>query len=293
MKVVLAGGSGQLGQQLLARVPAGVELSAPGRNELDIQSQRNVIAYCRSAQPDLIINAAAYTAVDAAESEPEKAHGANAAGAESLAIAAAEVGARMLHVSTDFVFDGQTSRPYPPDASTGPLSVYGRSKLAGEQLVTAVLASQVSIVRTAWVYGPRRPNFVRTMIRLLLSREELGVVDDQIGSPTSASGLAAAIWRATSLDALPAIWHWTDSGVASWYDFAEAVRELSAQRWPGRLWGALRPITSLQYKTAAQRPSYSVLSKEQSYPLVGTPEHWRTALAHELNGGDDGDWLPQ
>jgi dTDP-4-dehydrorhamnose reductase len=225
----------------------------------------------------VIVNAAAYTAVDRAEGESDLAFRINRDGADHLATAAREIGARLVHVSTDFVFDGRASRPYRPEDSTGPLNVYGASKLAGEQAVAAA-APDALIVRTAWVYGPSGGNFLATMLRLMASRTEIGVVADQIGTPTSTLTLASALWALAGGDARGTL-HYTDAGVASWYDFATAIAEEAAATGLLARAPSVRPISTADYPTPAARPAFSVLDKSATFTLLGgPPPHWRAAL---------------
>jgi len=278
---MITGAGGQLGQALRTSGPAGADIVALGRAGLDIGDAGAVATQVARIGPDLIINAAAYTAVDRAESEAEAVWRINAAGAGHLAAAAAAGQARFVHVSTDFVFDGSGGGPYRPDHPTAPLGVYGASKRAGEEAVLAACPGAL-IVRTAWVYGAAGHNFVRTMLRLMAERDAVRVVADQIGTPTYAPGLARAIW---ALDAAGAtgVHHWTDSGAASWYDFAVAIQEEALAM--GLLDRAVpvMPIATADYPTPARRPLYSVLDKASAVALVGAPApHWRVHLRDML-----------
>ncbi|MBT2188947.1 dTDP-4-dehydrorhamnose reductase [Sphingobium nicotianae] len=281
MKVLITGAGGQLGRALQSSAPAHADVVALDRQSLDIADEAAIVDLFDETEPDLVINAAAYTAVDRAESDQIEAHRINAEGAGALAAAAAVQRARFIHVSTDFVFDGSNGVPYRPDHPTAPLGVYGATKLAGEQAVQAA-HPQALIVRTAWVYGVTGSNFVRTMLRLMADRDEVRVVADQVGTPTYAAGLARALW---ALDATGAtgIHHWTDSGAASWYDFALAIQEealaigLLTRQVP------VLPIATSDYPTPARRPSYSVLDKRSAIALVGAPApHWRVHLRDML-----------
>lgn len=282
MRVLLVGGSGQLGRELQHCKPVDMELQAAGSQELDLRDAELVVAKVSAFRPQVIINAAAYTTVDRAESEPEAAFAVNGQGAGNLAQAARTVGAYCLQVSTDFVFDGAQSRPYLPTDQTNPLGVYGASKLAGEQLALAAYPEGVVIVRTAWLYSAFGNNFVTTMLRLMGERENIGVVADQIGTPTWGRGLAEALWQMCRVQP-KGIYHWTDAGVASWYDFAVAIQE------EGRGCGLLDreipvlPINTVAYPTPARRPAYSVLDKTETWAALGmTPPHWRVALRQML-----------
>lgn len=276
------GADGQLGRSLRSAVPDGVQLLALSRGQLDITDAVAVAEGVRQHAPHWVINAAAYTAVDRAEEEPQQAMAVNAGGPGNLAAACADVGARLVQVSTDFVFDGARSTPYPPDAFTAPLGAYGRSKLAGEEAVRAALPAAV-ILRTGWVYSRFGGNFVKTMLRLMSEREQLAVVDDQVGTPTWARGLAEAIWSAVTRDIPGGIYHWSDAGVCSWYDFAQAIAEEGEAL--GLLSGpvAVQPIPASDFPTPARRPAFSVLDKRSTWAAVAlSPVHWREQLRRML-----------
>jgi dTDP-4-dehydrorhamnose reductase len=281
-RILITGANGQLGRELAATLPADCEGRFLDRAALDIGDLDAVLAELDRQSPDIVINAAAYTAVDRAEQERDAAQRVNADGPANLARGCASVGARLLQVSTDFVFDGRRGSPYRPEDDTAPLSVYGHSKLLGEQQARAALADTL-ILRTGWVYSRFGANFVRTMLRVMREREELGVVDDQIGTPTWARDLARACW-AVALHAAPAsTWHWSDAGACSWYDFACAIAEESLaldllSRAP-----TINPIGTADYPTAAARPAYSVLDKHRSWQqLPLAPRHWRSQLRQML-----------
>lgn len=281
-KVLVLGAGGQLGRELLLTAGPQVECMALARQQLDI-GDREAVAGCLAAhRPRVIINAAAHTAVDAAEQETAAAHRANAEGPAHLAAACRDLGIRLLHVSTDFVFDGAASRPYRPDAPTAPLGEYGRSKLAGEQAVSRLLPGSL-VLRSSWVYSRFGGNFVKTMLRLMAQRDELAVVADQTGSPTWARGLARALWAAAARPALQGIYHWSDEGQCSWYDFALAIRDEARSLGLLDRSVTIRPISSGEYPTAARRPAYSVLDSTASrrdFELPGVP--WRAQLRSML-----------
>jgi dTDP-4-dehydrorhamnose reductase len=276
MKVLLTGAAGQVGQALAASVPQGWSMAALTRTDLDIGEAAQVDAAVEARAPDLIVNAAAYTAVDKAESEPELAFRINRDGAAHLATAAHKRGARLVHLSPDFVFEGSGGRPYRTDDPTRPLGVYGASKLAGEHAVAAAAPDSL-ILRTAWVYGPVGANFLATMLRLMASRPELGVVADQVGTPTSTPTLAGAIWSLVQAGAR-GIWHYTDAGAASWYDFAVAIAEEALAAGLLSQAPLVKPIATADYLTPAKRPAYSVLDKTATCALIGPAPHWRVAL---------------
>jgi dTDP-4-dehydrorhamnose reductase len=265
VRVLIVGGKGQLGRGLAASAPSDAEVISHDIDTLDITDRDGVAALVAAVRPDWIFNAAAYTAVDKAEGDEATAHAVNAVAVAHLAAAARDCGARFVHVSTDFVFDGTCGAPYAPDAVPNPLAAYGRTKLAGE----VAAGSDSLIVRTAWVYAPTGGNFVRTMLRLMAERPEVRVVADQIGTPTYAPGLAAALWTLAAKGAT-GIHHYTDAGVASWYDFAVAIQEEALAA--GLLESAVPviPIATSDFPTPAVRPSYSVLGRPAP--------HWRANL---------------
>ena len=283
VKALVTGAGGQLATALVRLAPAGAAVTALSEAELDITRREAVLARAAELKPTLIINAAAYTAVDKAEGDAELAHAVNADGAGNLAAAAREQGARLLHVSTDFVFDGAQSRPYRPDDSPRPLGVYGMSKLAGEDQVQKELGTEAFILRTAWVYAAGGRNFVLTMLKFMAERGEVQVVADQVGAPTWASSLATALWAAAARPAARGIHHWTDAGVASWYDFAVAIAEEGLARGLLKQMPAVSSIATADYPTAARRPAYSVLDRGSAEALLGIkPAHWRVNLRKML-----------
>lgn len=277
MKALIFGASGQLGRALARTAPPGTDLVALDRAQCDVTDPDAVARAIAAAAPDLVLNAAAYNAVDKAEAEPEAARQLNALAPGHIAAAARAAGARTVHVSTDFVFDGAASVPYRPEDAAAPCSVYGTTKLAGERAVVAADADAL-IVRTAWLYAPEGANFVNTMLRLMGERAEIGVVADQIGTPTWAPSLAAALWSLADKGAHGLI-HYTDAGVASWYDFAVAIEEEA--RASGLLAKpvTIRPIATADYPAAARRPAFSLLEKEATWGLLGeSAPHWRVNL---------------
>ena len=278
MKALIVGSQGQVGRALLASAPEGVTPIGLDLPELDVSDREAVRSALADVRPQILLNMAAYTAVDRAESEEADAHRVNAAAVKILAEEAHQAGAQLVHVSTDFVFDGSSGRPYLPEDRPRPLSAYGRTKLEGERLA----GEDALIVRTAWVYGPVGNNFVRTMLRLFSTQEEVRIVADQVGTPTYAPSLARALW-ALALRGERGIHHFTDSGVASWYDFAVAIQEEAS------LLGLLErrvpvvPISTADFPTPATRPAYSVLDKRATYAALGKPApHWRVNLREML-----------
>jgi dTDP-4-dehydrorhamnose reductase len=283
VKVLVLGGGGQVASALVAAAPAQHQVTVRTRAELDIGDAAAVARALSDTGPEWIINAAAYTAVDLAEDQPAQAMAVNDTAVGVLAAAAAAAGCRLLHLSTDFVFDGQSNRAYLPADQTNPLSVYGVSKLGGERHVLAAEGSGI-VLRTAWVYAAAGRNFVLTMLRLMREKEQLSVVCDQIGTPTWAAGIAAAIWGLIEVQAPGGIYHWTDLGVASWYDFAVAIQDEAVAR--GLLGRAvpITPIPSAAYPTRARRPAFSVLDTAATRALIKIPaRHWRHNLRTMLD----------
>jgi dTDP-4-dehydrorhamnose reductase len=257
-----------------------VELLAVGRQDLDISDATAVEQRLREFAPDVVINAAAYTAVDKAEGDVEAARLANEVGPHNLARTLRDLGkGRLLHISTDFVFDGQSATPYKPDATVAPLGVYGRTKLEGEQRVLQTLGERAVVVRTSWIYDATGRNFVLTMLRLMKERRSVRVVSDQVGTPTSAHSVAQALWRFVQRDGLSGVFHWSDAGVASWYDFAVAIAEEGAAMGLVPQDVEVAPIATADYPTPAKRPAYSVLDKQSTFAALGLmPLHWRKNL---------------
>ncbi len=276
MRVLIAGSGGQLGRALQACAPAGTTVIAPAEADFDITDPDSVDAAVAASRPTLVINAAAYTAVDKAESEPAMAQRVNVNAVGLLASAARNAGAGLVQVSTDFVFDGTASQPYLPGTTPNPLGVYGRTKMEGEWAAQE-LHSRPLIVRTAWVYAAEGNNFVHTMLRLMANREEVRVVADQIGTPTHAASLARAIWALATAGAT-GIHHWTDAGVASWYDFAVAIAEeaVAAGLLPRAV--PVIPIRTTDYPTPARRPAFGILDKTATWAITGSARHWRAEL---------------
>lgn len=285
-KILLIGSNGQLGQELqITLAPVG-DIIGVGRDKLDLTEPEKIRQLIQETDPNIIVNAAAYTAVDKAESETELAYAVNEIAPKIMAQESQKLGATLLHVSTDYVFDGTKGIPLTEEDATNPLGVYGNSKLAGEQAIQDN-CDQYIILRTAWVYGSYgKSNFVKTMLRLGGEREQLRVVADQVGSPTWAKDIADAI---TELVKLPSkaetvIYHFTNSGVASWYDFARAIfEEAQSIGFPLKIEEVV-PITTSEYPTPAKRPPYSVLSHQKIRTLLGNyPPYWRDSLKQMLS----------
>jgi dTDP-4-dehydrorhamnose reductase len=281
MNILVTGADGQLGYELKRSCPQGISLIETDKENLDITDAGAVENALKMHKPDWLINCAAYTAVDKAEHDRDTATAINATAAGALARSCAASGVRMAQISTDFVFDGSQSTPYQPDDEPRPLGIYGATKLAGEQLVRQAIPEAL-IIRTSWLYSAHGQNFVKSMLKLMQSRDELGIVYDQVGSPTWAVTLAEAIWQLIIADA-SGIHHCSDNGIASWYDFAVAIQEEALSIGLLREEIPLRPIRSAQYPTPARRPAFSVLDKQQTESVVGTSfPHWRKSLRRML-----------
>ncbi|MFM7425904.1 MAG: dTDP-4-dehydrorhamnose reductase [Elainella sp.] len=299
-QILLIGQDGQVGRDLVKPLSALGTVVAVGRQQIDLAQPDQIGAAIQSFAPDLIVNAAAYTAVDRAETEPELAFTVNAAAPKQMALAAQSLKIPLIHISTDYVFDGSKSSPYLETDATNPLGVYGHSKLAGEQEIQQVQAQhpefQYAILRTAWVYGAQgKGNFVKTMLRLGAERPEVRVVDDQIGTPTWSGDIAKAIATLAqnflaaeagtlSLDgSLSGLYHFTNSGAASWYDFAVAIFEEAKSLGLPLTLERVVPITTPEYPTPTQRPAYSVLSNQKIKSILQAPApQWRQSLRQML-----------
>ncbi|TRU31874.1 MAG: dTDP-4-dehydrorhamnose reductase [Microcystis aeruginosa Ma_QC_B_20070730_S2] len=284
-KVLLIGAKGQVGQELQVTLPQLGEVISIGREELDLTNSEKIGQLIGEIHPDYLVNAAAYTAVDKAETEPDLAYSINAIAPKIMAESAEKIKAKFLHISTDYVFDGRKNTPYLETDLTNPLGVYGQSKLRGEEEIKTV-NSQAIILRTAWVYGSYgKSNFVKTMLRLGKEREELKVVVDQVGSPTWAKDIATAITHLLiNVDNPPGIYNFTNSGVASWFDLTKAIfEEAKISGIPLKIQRVI-PITTAEYPTPAVRPAYSVLSGQKiSQQLDYIPPYWRDSLKAMLN----------
>lgn len=285
--LVLTGANGQLGKTIQklwdpAPIHDCFRLLAYDRRQLDITDPQSIQRALNGLKIDVIINAAAYTAVDAAEQSEVNAglaFAVNERGPKNLAHWAQAADARLIHISTDFVFDGTAASPYPADARPNPRGVYAASKLAGEQAVLEALPKHAIILRASWLYSQYDGNFVKTMLRLLATRDSIAIVDDQIGAPTSTRSLSEVLFNIAASDKGNGIYHWSDAGSISWYDFAVAIQEegvstgLLAHSIP------IKPITTDEYPTAATRPAYSVLDRsrtEADFACTATP--WREQL---------------
>lgn len=292
LRILLLGAKGQVGQELQKTLPTVGELVAVGKETVNLAVTEQFRELIVSIQPDIIVNAAAYTAVDRAETESELAHMVNGKAPTVLAEIAKQLGALLVHISTDYVFDGTQSHPYIELDSPNPQSQYGHSKWQGEQGIRQIWDQHI-IVRTAWVYGAQgKGNFVKTMLRLGSERPEVRVVDNQVGTPTWAKDIGDAIaslirhWSTADPATQAKVYgtyHFTNRGVASWYDFAVAIfAEAQALGFPLQIERVI-PITTPEYPLPAPRPAYSVLSNSKITPFLGQPApHWRQSLQQML-----------
>jgi dTDP-4-dehydrorhamnose reductase len=290
--VLVTGAAGQLGSELrylsenkinnsdLSQVANKLSFIFVTRKQLDIQNSQQVADFCQENKIDVIINCAAYTAVDKAESEPELADAINHLAVKNLAQVTKDQNIALIHISTDYVFDGTNHKPYKETDKTNPQSVYGKTKLDGELAMQAINPVNSIIIRTSWVYSEFGNNFVKTMLRLGQERDELSVVCDQVGSPTNARDLAGAI-----LDIIPQLnnqnvemYHYSNAGVCSWYDFAKAIFEIN------RIDCSVSPIPAVAYPTPAKRPYYSVMDKSKITNVLAVENlNWRESLIRLLS----------
>ena len=281
--IVVTGATGQLGQtlaQLWAESPLPqYQLKVLSRSELDIAKAGMTDAVLSELKPSVVVNAAAYTQVDKAESDSESAALVNAQAAGAIARWVAANQARLIHISTAFVFDGTSKTPYTPDQQTGPLGAYGSSKLAGEQQIQALANERSAIVRTSWLYSEFGNNFVKTMLRLMGEKEQLSIVNAQIGSPSSTHGLAALIFAMILHQRYQGIYHWTDGASISWFEFAQEIQGQAIQEGLLNKAIPISRIATVDYPTPARRPAYSVLDRSRALAEFECPtEDWKTQL---------------
>ncbi|MFN3236292.1 MAG: dTDP-4-dehydrorhamnose reductase [Pseudomonadales bacterium] len=259
-RVLVTGAGGQLGRCLSVTVPSTVDGVFCHRDQFDLSAPETLQAKIESLQPDVVINCAAYTNVDGAEAEPAQADLINHLGVAALARVCQQYSVKLIHVSTDFVFDGNASTPYQIQAITAPEGEYGKSKWLGEQAVQETLPLTSLVIRTSWLYSEFGANFVKTMLRLFATKENFQVVKDQFGSPTYARGLAALIWHiVTSGKVDGGILHWSDAGVTNWFEFAEEIGRQGLQLGLIERMAEITPTTAAEYGAAAPRPAYSAL----------------------------------
>jgi dTDP-4-dehydrorhamnose reductase len=283
VRALVTGAGGQLGIELLRTAPNELDVVGLGHQECDITDKAQVDTAMATHRPDVVINAAAYTAVDEAERQRSMAYAVNATGAGNVARAAEAVGARVIHVSTDYVFDGTSRKPYQPESRPKPISVYGGSKLGGEKEVQA-WSSTFLIIRSSWLYASHGKNFLNAILSRLQASRSLSVVNDLTGVPTAARSLALTIWECAEHPELRGVHHWVDGGTATWYDFAMAIQEIALQRHLVGKPVPITPVTWKEYDAPALRPPYSVLDTRSLSKSIGRqPRPWRSWLAEVLD----------
>lgn len=284
MKVLITGADGQVGVALQIAAPSDWQIIACDRSQLDVSNKIGVAEILQMHAPDVVVNLAAYTAVDKAETEMEAAELANVVGPQILASEVCKRAAcRLIHVSTDFVFDGAASRPYLTGDPTGPLSVYGRTKRDGELAVLTCAGERAVVLRTSWVYSAWRRNFLLTMVRLMRERGIVRVVADQQGSPTSARSVATGLVAAIRARSINGLMHWTDSGATTWHGFALAIAHEGLAAGLFRSLPEVVAISTADFPTPARRPAYSVLDTAEAEIALGIPTRpWRESLRHEI-----------
>lgn len=282
MKALVLGSNGQLGWELSRTCPENIDLLTCDYPKIDFLSSNSIKNCIKTSSPDWIINAAAYTAVDQAEKEIKTAFRLNHDAVREIALHARENNISLAHISTDYVFNGRHYKPWLPEDPAEPESVYGSSKLKGEQAVKKILKEKALIIRTAWLYSSHGANFVKTMLKLMQEKQSLTIIDEQVGTPTWANGLAKAVWTSVEKN-LAGTYHWSDAGAASWYDFAIAIQEEAVAAGLLEKSIPVTPVSSEQFPTIARRPFYSILDKHNMWQSTGiTPVHWRTHLRSML-----------
>jgi dTDP-4-dehydrorhamnose reductase len=279
---LVLGAGGQLGQACVAKAPSQLRVHGLTRAQCDVTDDIALLDCLQRLMPQIVINAAAYTAVDAAEDDLDCAQALNADVPKRLAMLCAERDIRLVHVSTDFVFDGAAKTPYLTTDPPAPLGVYGETKLRGEQAVLGSGASH-AVVRASWVYAPQGKNFMLTMLRLMRERGTVGVVSDQVGAPTAAASLAHICWRLAQDTEETGLFHWSDEGEISWYEFACAIRDEATTMGLLTTPVTVDSITTAAFPTAAKRPAYSVLNAKQTCDKLNVVQRpWRDALRDNL-----------
>lgn len=294
MKILLIGSSGQLGSQIIKSAPKNINLLTPSRIELNLSKEEECYEYVINSSPDWVINCGAYTNVDQAEEDQEIAYKINALGPKALAKALSITGGKLLHVSTDYVFSGNQNSPYKTNQIISPINFYGTSKGKGEEFIQNILNknNQLCILRTSWLMGANGKNFITKMIKLFNERKEIKVVYDQISSPTTTSSLANAIWKTIKINfeytkinkSIPSLNHFSNDGVASWYDVAVSIGEIVEKIGLIKKVPIIVPVESNEFPTIATRPKYSVLESKETKKIIGLKNsHWRIELFKELS----------
>ena len=290
MRILISGINGQLGQALIKKEREDFEVMGLGKDQFNLENFEGCKKLISNYQPDWIINSAAYTAVDQAETHKSKAYLVNSYGVENIVKSISEYGGKFLHISTDFVFDGKETKPYLPSDKCNPVNVYGASKLKGEQLLKKY--KNTIILRTSWLYGPKGHNFCLTMLKLHKKFSEnnssFKVISDQIGCPTSTEDLANICWKfvdkCNSEKFSTQIYHWSNSGIATWYDFAVAIGELGSEYGLIKKPAKIIPISTKEYKTDARRPKFSLMDCNKTKEFLNVNQnHWRDSLREVIS----------
>ncbi len=280
MKVLLTGANGQLGRALGTVKPDSVELTTFSRESLDITDYDGTSRIIEKHKPDIFINAAAYTAVENAEQNKDRAFEVNSIGVKNISKISKSNNVKLVHISTDYVFDGTSVKPYKEDSEVNPINVYGKSKLAGENHALNIMESNLILFRTAWLYSYEGPSFLTTIMRLLKQRKSINVVNDQRGTPTRSISLAKAIYRSIDLG-LEGIFNYTDAGDASWFEFASEIKDILQANDPKTKLAEILPVASDYYSSEIERPKYTVLAKTKiSYHIECN--NWRESLKEEI-----------
>ncbi len=288
MRVLLTGSTGQLGSYIIKTKPKNIDLIITKKQDLDLSKTDFCENFIFEEKPEWIINCAAFTAVDQAEKEIELSNKINSYAPEAFANAVNITNSKLLHISTDFVFNGEQNYPYETNQKRNPINQYGESKSLGEELIQKKNKglNNTKILRTSWVISPSGKNFVLTMLKLHAEKEQINVVYDQIGVPTSAKHLAKTCWRIVNFkdtQILPQILHWSDAGVASWYDLAVAIGEIGLELGILKKMAKVNPIKTINYPTPARRPKYSILDTQTTSDFLKIkPNYWRTNLLEIL-----------
>lgn len=294
MKILLIGSNGQLGREIIKSSPRNINLITPSRLQFDLAETKECYEYILNLSPDWIINSGAFTNVEKAEKEQELAYKINALGPEMLAKALSISGGKLLHISTDYVFNGEQNYPYKTDQTVSPINNYGFSKAKGEEYIKKYLPdnNQLNILRTSWLVSPYGNNFALKIMQLLNDRDEIKVICDQISSPTTTLSLADAVWKIIHRNKeysiknkfFPQIYHFANDGVASWYDFAVEIREIGLKTGLITRESKIKPIKSNEYPSKTLRPKYSVLDTHNTKKIIGLENsHWRNELLKCFN----------
>ena len=277
-KVLILGGHGQVGRELVRLTPSNVVVAVPSHSQCDVTDRATIDRTVSTLVPDVIVNLAAYTAVDRAETDSEKAFAVNADGARNVAAAASRTDARLVHISTDYVFDGLSRDPYPTSAQPNPINVYGASKLAGEEAVRE-LTSKGTVIRSGWLFSAHGNGFVQKILKRALEGAEIRVVDDQRGTPTAAADLASVIWRCVADPGVRGVFHYANAGEATWREFACEIIRIARELGLVPHEPSVTPVTSRDFAAAAVRPMYSVLDSSDLVRRLGLQiRPWKLAL---------------